>query len=76
MASATITGEGQITLPKAVCTKLGVEAGHCVEFIETYAGFLLMPATRDVLSLKGILPKPQRPVTVETMNRSLSRTGR
>jgi AbrB family looped-hinge helix DNA binding protein len=76
MATATITSKGQITLPKSVRTKLGVEAGHRVEFIETDAGFLVKPATRDIRSLKGILPKPRRPVSVEAMNRSLARMGR
>jgi antitoxin PrlF len=76
VATATITSKGQVTLPKAVRTKLGLEAGHRVEFIETDAGFLVKPATRDIRSLKGILPKPRRPVTIESMNRSLSRMGR
>jgi antitoxin PrlF len=76
MATATITSKGQITLPKSVRTKLGVEPGHRVEFIETDAGFLVKSATRDIRALKGILPKPRRPVTIEAMNRSLARMGR
>ena len=76
MASATITSKGQITLPKVVRTKLGLEAGHRVEFIETDAGFLVKPATRDIRLLKGILPKPRRAVTIEDMNKSLARMGR
>ena len=76
MATATITSKGQITLPKSVRTKLGVEAGHRVEFIETDAGFLVKPATRDIRCLKGILPKPRRSVSIEAMNRSLARMGR
>jgi antitoxin PrlF len=76
VATATITSKGQITLPKAVRTKLGLEAGHRVEFIETDAGFLVKPATRDIRLLKGILPKPRRAVTIEDMNKSLARMGR
>jgi antitoxin PrlF len=76
VATATITSKGQITLPKSVRMKLGVEAGHRVEFIETDAGFLVKPATRDIRSLKGIVPKPRRPVTIEAMNHALSRMGR
>jgi antitoxin PrlF len=76
MASATITSKGQITLPKSVRTKLGFESGHRVEFVETDAGHLVKPATHDIRSLKGILPKPRRPVTIESMNRSLARMGR
>ncbi|MDP9013296.1 MAG: AbrB family transcriptional regulator [Pseudomonadota bacterium] len=53
-----------------------LEAGHRVEFIETDARFLVKPATRDIRSLKGILPKPRRAVSIEDMNRSISRMGR
>lgn len=76
MATATITSKGQVTLPKSVRTKLRLQAGHRVEFVETDAGFLVKPATRDIRALKGVLPKPRRPVTIEAMNRSLSRMGR
>ncbi len=69
MATATITSKGQITIPKSVRTRLKLEAGHRVEFVET-------EATRDIRSLKGILPKPRRTVTIEDMNRSISRMGR
>ena len=63
-------------MPKAIRIKLGLEAGHRVEFVETDAGFLVKPATRDIRSLKGILPKPAQPVTIDAMNRSVARMGR
>ena len=67
MATAMVTSKGQITVPKNVRTKLGLKAGHRVEFIETDAGFLVKPATRDIRSLKGVLPKPRHPVTIEAI---------
>lgn len=76
MTTATITSKGQITLPKLVRIRLGLEPGHRVEFVETDAGFLVKPATKDIRSLKGILPKPRQSVTVEAMDRSLARMGR
>jgi len=76
VATATITSKGQITLPKSVRVKLRLEAGHRLEFIETDAGFLVKPATRDIRALKGILQKPRRPVTIEAMNQALARMGR
>ena len=76
MATATMTSKGQITLPKAVRTRLGLEAGTRVEFVETESGFLVKPATRDIRALKGILPKPEQPVTVDAMNESISKMGR
>jgi len=76
MATATITSMGQITSPNSVRIKLWLEAGHRLEFIETDAGFLVKPATRDIRALEGILPKARRPVTIESMNRALSQMGR
>ena len=61
MATAMVTSKGQITVPKSVRTKLGLETGHRVEFIETDVGFLVKPATRDIRSLRGILPSHDDP---------------
>jgi len=38
VATAMITSKGQITIPKSVRTKLKLEAGHRVEFIENGCG--------------------------------------
>jgi AbrB family looped-hinge helix DNA binding protein len=76
MASATLTSKGQITLPKVVRERLGVEAGDKVEFVETEPGvFKVIAATRDVRDLKGVIPKPAKPVTVEEMGRVIARMG-
>ncbi len=76
MATATITSKGQITIPKAVRTKLGVDTGDRVEFIETADGvYQLVAATHDVKTLKGIVPKPKKPVTIEDMNEAVAEMG-
>lgn len=76
MATAVVTSKGQITIPKAVRERLGVDAGDRVEFVETENGvFTLVAATRDVRELKGIVPKPAKPVSVEDMNRTIARMG-
>jgi AbrB family looped-hinge helix DNA binding protein len=76
MATATITSKGQITLPKVVRERLGVGAGDRVEFVETAPGaFRVIAATRDVRALKGLVPKPAKPVTVEEMHRAIARVG-
>ncbi|HET7131360.1 MAG TPA: AbrB/MazE/SpoVT family DNA-binding domain-containing protein [Gammaproteobacteria bacterium] len=76
MATATVTSKGQITLPKVVRDRLGVGAGDKVEFVETAPGtFRLIAATRDVRTLKGLIPKPAKPVTVEDMGRAIARMG-
>ncbi len=63
-------------MPKSVRERLGVGVGDRVEFVETPAGFLVLPATRDLRSIKGLIPKRDKPVTVEEMNAALRRMGR
>jgi antitoxin PrlF len=76
VATAVISSKGQITIPKSVRERLGVDAGDRVEFVETDRGlFTLVAATRDVKDLKGIVPKPAKPVSIEDMNRVIARTG-
>ncbi len=75
MSAATLTRKGQITLPKAVRQRLGVGSGDRIEFIEADGGFLVVPAMRDVRSLKGIVPKPRRPVSIERMKEAIARIG-
>ena len=76
MAAATVTSKGQITLPKRVRERLGVEAGDRIEFVESEQGFLVVPATRDIRALKGIVPKPKKPVSIGDMNRAIAKMGR
>jgi antitoxin PrlF len=76
MASATLTSKGQVTLPKSVRERLGVETGDRLEFIESEEGFLVVAATRDIRSLKGIVGQPKKPVTVDEMNRAIEKMGR
>jgi antitoxin PrlF len=76
MTTATITSKGQITIPKEVRERLGVEAGDRLEFVEEEKGvYKVVAATKDVRHLKGIIPKPARPVSVEEMNRAIRRSG-
>ena len=76
MTSATITSKGQITIPKEVRERLGVEAGDRLEFVEEEKGvYKVVAATKDVRHLKGIIPKPGRSVSVEEMNRVVRRSG-
>jgi antitoxin PrlF len=75
MASATLTSKGQVTLPKSVRERLGVEAGDRLEF-ESEQGSLVVAATRDIRSLKGIVSRLTKPVTIEAMNRVIRKMGR
>lgn len=77
MVSAKLTSKGQITIPANVRAALGLDAGSRVEFVETGKGqFAIIAATDDVQSLKGMLKKPARPVTIEEMNVAIATRGR
>lgn len=74
MSTAVVTSKGQITIPKPVRDGLGVETGDRVEFVELERGvYTVVAATRDIRSLKGMIPKPAKPVSVEDMNKAIRR---
>jgi len=56
MATAKVTSKGQITIPIEVRTALGLETGSRVEFVANRDGsYEIMPATRSIRDLKGVL---------------------
>jgi AbrB family looped-hinge helix DNA binding protein len=74
MSTAVVTSKGQITIPKPVRDGLGVETGDRVEFVELERGvYTVVAATRDIRDLKGVIPKPAKPVSVEDMNKAVRR---
>ncbi len=65
---ATLTSKGQITLPKALREKLSLSAGDRIEFIfENDDSVRLIPKHVPIGQLKGMLPKPSKPVSLEEM---------
>ena len=78
MSTAVLTSKGQTTIPKDVRDYLGLRPGDRIEFVLTEdKTVLLKPATRPVTDLKGFLPKPTKPVTIEQMNAAIrKRAGR
>ncbi len=76
MSTATLTSKGQITIPAKVRAALGLTAGDRIEFVEAEEGrFSIIPATKSVKALKGIIRKPAKPVTIEEMNRAIAKRG-
>ena len=76
MAAATLTTKGQITIPIAVRVALGLEAGDRVEFVQMEPGhFELVAATQPVSSLKGLVGKPAKAVSLADMNAAIARRG-
>ena len=75
MTRATLTTKGQITIPKEVRERLGVEAGDRLEFVEQERGvYRVVAATRDVRHLKGLVPKPRQSVSVEEMKAAVRKS--
>jgi antitoxin PrlF len=76
MSTATVTSKGQITIPKNVRARLGLEAGDRVVFIvRSNREVLLRPAKTDVRELHGMLyRKNRKPCTIEEMDEGIVRS--
>lgn len=78
--SATVSSKGQVVIPGDVRRRLGLVQGSVLRFVVDADGVRLLPAAGDVRRLKGRLPQPDTPVSVEDMNRAIAerraRTGR
>lgn len=73
---ATITSKGQVTLPKAIRDRFHLEPGDRIEFILERDDVLRVePVTAPVTQLKGMLPKPAVPVTLQDMDEAIARTA-
>lgn len=76
MSTATLTTKGQVTLPAEVRRALGVAEGDKLSFTPLPdGGFRVAPANRDAASLKGLVPKPKKPVSLEDMEAAIRRRG-
>lgn len=74
---ATMTTKGQITIPKPAREALQLHPGDRVEFVlDDDRRLFLLSATRPVASLKGMLPKPARPITLEDMDAAIAASVR
>ncbi len=72
MSLSTITSKGQTTIPIEIRDFLQLNPGDKLEYIMQDSGHvLLVPATVDVVSLKGILRKPKRPVSLDAMQKAI-----
>jgi AbrB family looped-hinge helix DNA binding protein len=74
VSAATLTSKGQLTLPRDVRVAMGVGPGDRVEFVRMEDGnFAVLPATTSVQSLKGLIPKPKTPVSLDDMDAAIAR---
>lgn len=75
MPTSTLTSKGQITIPKEVRERLGVQEGDRIVFqFDKQGRVVLQPESRDPLgNLLGLLRHraKDRPATVEEMNEAI-----
>lgn len=73
MPTSTITSKGQITIPAKVRTDMGLTAGDRVDFIRMEDGhYAVVPASHSIKSLKGIVPRPAKPVSLDDMQEAIA----
>ncbi|MDY6956283.1 MAG: AbrB/MazE/SpoVT family DNA-binding domain-containing protein [Pseudomonadota bacterium] len=71
---ATLTSKGQVTIPKAVRDALQLRSGDRLDFILEADGTVrVLPITGSVKRLKGMLPKPPRPLTAADMDDAIAK---
>ena len=76
MSATTVTSKGQITIPKDVRERLGLEAGDRVVFVvQSDRDVVLKPAKTDVRELHGMLYRKGRPPrSIEEMDEGIARS--
>jgi antitoxin PrlF len=66
---ATLTSQGQVTIPKEIRERLRLRSGHRLRFtVEDGTRAVITPVPNRLSDLVGILPKPKRTVTLEEMD--------
>ncbi len=76
MPTATVTSKGQITIPAAVRAAMRLKTGDRVDFVETSPRHYVISArTGSVCDVQGLIPKPKRYISLEEIQRSISRMG-
>ena len=73
MVTAKLTTKGQVTIPKAIRDALGIDAGDRVEFVLRDDGVVeVVPRTRSLLSLAGLLGDRHLGVSVQDMDAGIA----
>ena len=76
MSTATLSSNGQITIPVDVRSDLKLGAGDRVEFVLIAPGrYEFVAATSDVTALKGMFGQHKKIVSIESMNAAIAKRG-
>ena len=72
MPTATLTSKGQTTIPKEIRERLKLKPGDRIDFVvENDGQVTLVPANVDISELRGILPRPAKPASLEDMDEGI-----
>lgn len=69
---SVITAKGQTTIPKAIREHLHLKPGQRVKYFVHPDGTVVLLPTVPVTALRGIVPAPDRPVTLEEMDDAIA----
>jgi AbrB family looped-hinge helix DNA binding protein len=67
-----ITSKGQATIPKPIRDHLGVKPGDRIAFFTQPDGTVVLLPKRPVSTLRGMLPAPAVPVSLEAMDAAIA----
>ena len=67
---ATLSSKGQVTIPKSVRDRLQIKPGDRFKFFFHPDGVIILPKI-PTTRLKGMLPKPAKPLSLEEMDRAI-----
>ncbi len=74
--TTTITSKGQVTIPAGIRELIGLHEGDKLDFHIDADGHLKVDVVGGTLAdLKGLLPKPARPLSMEEMEEAIGRGG-
>ena len=77
MSVATMTSKGQTTIPKAIREHLALRPGDKLRFlVEADGRVVILPATLSIKDLKGSLPRPPEPVSLDGMDAAIRKRSR
>ena len=69
---AKLSSKGQATIPKAVRDRLQIKAGDRFKFFFHPDGVIILPKI-SMARLKGRIPKPAQPVSLEEIDRAIAK---
>jgi len=77
VVTAIINPQWQITIPPEIRERLRLVPGEQLQFfINSEDTLTLLPVTKDVRILKGIVPQPSQPISLEEMGAAIETMGR